>query len=46
MHKAAESPLRRLPGDREMVVMMAMVMALNALAINSCLLYTSDAADE
>ncbi|WP_188236509.1 multidrug effflux MFS transporter [Sphingopyxis sp. LK2115] len=37
MHKAAESPLRRLPGDREMVVMMAMVMALNALAIDSML---------
>ena len=34
MHKPAESPQRSLPGDREMVVMMAMVMALNALAID------------
>ena len=37
MHKPAESPQRSLPGDREMVVMMAMVMALNALAIDSML---------
>lgn len=37
MHKATESPPRSLPGDREMVVMMAMVMALNALAIDSML---------
>ncbi|WP_242445946.1 multidrug effflux MFS transporter [Sphingopyxis lindanitolerans] len=33
-----ESPQRRrMPGDREMVFMMAMVMALNALAIDSML---------
>src|SRR3546814_8837769 len=31
------SPQRSLPGAREMVVMMAMVMALNALAIDSML---------
>ena len=37
MHKATDSPRRSLPGDREMVVMMAMVMALNALAIDSML---------
>lgn len=37
MHKPAQSPQRSLPGDREMVVMMAMVMALNALAIDSML---------
>ena len=37
MHKPAESPQRSLPGDREMVVMMAMVMALNALAIDAML---------
>jgi len=30
-------PTARLPGDREMVLMMAMVMALNALAIDSML---------
>ncbi len=38
MHKMSESPQRsRMPGDREMVFMMAMVMALNALAIDSML---------
>jgi DHA1 family bicyclomycin/chloramphenicol resistance-like MFS transporter len=37
MHKPAQSSQRSLPGDREMVVMMAMVMALNALAIDSML---------
>lgn len=37
MHKQAQSLQRSLPGDREMVVMMAMVMALNALAIDSML---------
>ncbi|XVJ63970.1 MAG: multidrug effflux MFS transporter [Sphingopyxis sp.] len=37
MHKPAESPQRSLPSAREMVVMMAMVMALNALAIDSML---------
>ena len=37
MHKPAQSPQRSLPGAREMVVMMAMVMALNALAIDSML---------
>lgn len=38
MHKMAESAQRaRMPGDREMVFMMAMVMALNALAIDSML---------
>jgi DHA1 family bicyclomycin/chloramphenicol resistance-like MFS transporter len=37
MHKATDSPQRSLPGDREMVVMMAMVMALNALAIDAML---------
>lgn len=38
MHKMTESPQRsRMPGDREMVFMMAMVMALNALAIDSML---------
>jgi MFS transporter, DHA1 family, multidrug resistance protein len=37
MHKPAQSPQRSLPGDREMVVMMAMVMALNALAIDAML---------
>lgn len=31
------SPRLSLPGDREMVIMMAMVMALNALAIDSML---------
>src|SRR3546814_18501462 len=35
---APAAPTRpRLPGDREMVMMMAMVMALNALAIDSML---------
>ncbi len=35
---APDAPTRpRLPGDREMVFMMAMVMALNALAIDSML---------
>src|SRR3546814_17440493 len=35
---APAAPTRpRLPGDREMVMMMAMVMALNALAIASML---------
>ncbi|MDO9369268.1 MAG: multidrug effflux MFS transporter [Sphingopyxis sp.] len=37
MHKPAKSPQRSLPGDREMVFMMAMVMALNALAIDAML---------
>src|SRR3546814_11974415 len=37
MHKRAQSPQRSRPGAREMVVMMAMVMALNALAIDSML---------
>jgi len=37
MHKATDSPQRSLPGNREMVVMMAMVMALNALAIDAML---------
>ena len=38
MHKMTESaPRSRMPGDREMVFMMAMVMALNALAIDSML---------
>ena len=37
MHKPAQSPQRSLPGAREMVVMMAMVMALNALAIDAML---------
>ena len=38
MHKMTESAQRsRMPGDREMVFMMAMVMALNALAIDSML---------
>lgn len=38
MHKMTESPQRSgMPGAREMVVMMAMVMALNALAIDSML---------
>ncbi len=37
MHKPAQSPQRSLPGDREMVFMMAMVMALNALAIDAML---------
>lgn len=38
MHKMTESPQRsRLPGTREMTFMMAMVMALNALAIDSML---------
>lgn len=37
MHKPAQTPQRSLPGDREMVVMMAMVMALNALAIDAML---------
>src|SRR3546814_20958502 len=37
MHRPAQSPPRSLPGAREMVVMMAMVMALNALAIDSML---------
>ncbi|MBD3732045.1 MAG: multidrug effflux MFS transporter [Sphingopyxis sp.] len=38
MHKMTESSQRsRMPGDREMVFMMAMVMALNALAIDSML---------
>ncbi|WP_338426850.1 multidrug effflux MFS transporter [Sphingopyxis kveilinensis] len=37
MHKPTDSSQRSLPGDREMVVMMAMVMALNALAIDSML---------
>ncbi len=34
---ASPTPSVRLPGDREMVLMMAMVMALNALAIDSML---------
>lgn len=37
MHSPAQPPKRTLPGDREMVVMMAMVMALNALAIDAML---------
>ena len=38
MHKMTESPQRsRLPGTREMTFMMAMVMALNALAVDSML---------
>lgn len=37
MHKPAQTPQRSMPGDREMVVMMAMVMALNALAIDAML---------
>ena len=37
MHSPAPSPKRTLPGEREMVVMMAMVMALNALAIDAML---------
>ena len=37
MHKPAQSPQRSLPGDREMVFMMAMVMALNAIAIDAML---------
>lgn len=38
MHKMTEVSQRsRMPGDREMVFMMAMVMALNALAIDSML---------
>ena len=37
MHKPASPPKRTLPGEREMVVMMAMVMALNALAIDAML---------
>ncbi len=38
MHKMTETPQRsRMPGDREMTFMMAMVMALNALAIDSML---------
>jgi DHA1 family bicyclomycin/chloramphenicol resistance-like MFS transporter len=38
MHKMTEAPQRsRMPGDREMTFMMAMVMALNALAIDSML---------
>lgn len=38
MHKMTEASQRsRMPGDREMVFMMAMVMALNALAIDSML---------
>jgi DHA1 family bicyclomycin/chloramphenicol resistance-like MFS transporter len=37
MHSPAPPPKRTLPGDREMVVMMAMVMALNALAIDAML---------
>ncbi len=37
MHKPAPLPQRTLPGAREMVVMMAMVMALNALAIDAML---------
>lgn len=37
MHKPASPPERTLPGTREMVVMMAMVMALNALAIDAML---------
>ena len=38
MHKMTESPQRsRLPGAREMTFMMAMVMALTALAVDSML---------
>ena len=37
MHKPVPPTQRSLPGDREMVVMMAMVMALNALAIDAML---------
>ncbi|MGQ2930933.1 MAG: Bcr/CflA family drug resistance efflux transporter, partial [Sphingopyxis sp.] len=41
MHNNPSAPppetSRPLPGQREMVVMMAMVMALNALAIDSML---------
>jgi DHA1 family bicyclomycin/chloramphenicol resistance-like MFS transporter len=37
MHSPASPPKRTLPGEREMVVMMAMVMALNALAIDAML---------
>ncbi|WP_447765331.1 multidrug effflux MFS transporter [Sphingopyxis panaciterrae] len=40
MHNMPHSPIGtapRLPGDREMVFMMAMVMALNALAIDAML---------
>lgn len=38
MHKVSESHLKsQLPGPRELVFMMAMVMALNALAIDSML---------
>lgn len=39
MHNEPASPpiRRRLPGEREMVAMMAMVMALNALAIDAML---------
>ena len=42
MHNISSAPppeptRRRLPGEREMVVMMAMVMALNALAIDAML---------
>lgn len=37
MHSPAPPPKRTLPGDREMVVMMAMVMALNALAVDAML---------
>ena len=37
MHSPAPPPKRTLPGEREMVVMMAMVMALNALAIDAML---------
>ncbi|PKP87884.1 MAG: Bcr/CflA family drug resistance efflux transporter [Alphaproteobacteria bacterium HGW-Alphaproteobacteria-17] len=37
MHSPAPLPQRTLPGAREMVVMMAMVMALNALAIDAML---------
>lgn len=37
MHNPAPLSKRTLPGEREMVVMMAMVMALNALAIDAML---------
>ncbi|PZQ24269.1 MAG: Bcr/CflA family drug resistance efflux transporter [Sphingopyxis macrogoltabida] len=38
MHKMTSSPQKsELPGDREMVFMMAMVMALNALAVDAML---------
>ncbi|GGJ54794.1 Bcr/CflA family drug resistance efflux transporter [Sphingopyxis bauzanensis] len=37
MHNPAPPSKRTLPGEREMVVMMAMVMALNALAIDAML---------